>query len=103
MTRPANSTWNNAAPLPSGRVSPGANAAQLVEFHENWIRDTLLWLPIKTKDAALSAAWAALGTRKGIPTWHDWLDALRVAALHEQDRFRIIHDDPQPAPDDAEE
>ncbi|MGB6210178.1 hypothetical protein [Pseudomonas mandelii] len=102
MTRPASTSFNNSAPLPSGRTSPGASAAQLIDHHENWIRDTFLWLPLKAKDAALSAAWAALGTRKRIPTWHDWLDALRVAALHEQDRFRIIHDDVPTTPDDEE-
>lgn len=103
MTKPASGNWNNPTPKPSGRTSPGANAAQLIDHHENWVRDSLLWLPIKTKDAALSGAWLVLKARQGTPTWHDLLDALRVAALHAQDRYRVIHDDVIQSTDSDEE
>lgn len=99
MTRPTTGAFNTEALSIAGAKAatyptrPGAHAAQLIEHHENWIRDTLLWLPVGTKDAALSVAWLALKTRKGTPTWHDLLDALRVAALYEQAQRKPIHDD----------
>lgn len=110
MTRPTTGAFNQEVINPEKAshltypTRPGAAAAQMIEHHENWIRDTLLWLPVSTKDAALSVAWLALKTRKGVPTWHDLLDALRVAALYEQAHRKPIHDDQIPfVPFDSDE
>jgi hypothetical protein len=68
----------------------------LIEHHENWLQDTFLCLPLKAKDAAWSAVWGVLRGRKGNPTHHDVLDALRFATLSVQDQRKAIHDDQVP-------
>ncbi|MBH2076450.1 MAG: hypothetical protein I8H93_10680 [Pseudomonadales bacterium] len=103
MTKPASGNFNGGPNQPSGRITSGASAAQLIDHHENWVRDTFLWLPLKAKDATWSAVWEALSTRQRKPTHHDVLDALRMAALREQDRYRVIHDDVTPPTDSDED
>lgn len=108
MTRPTSGAFNREVINPataSHLVYPtrdGASVAQLIGAHECWVRDTLLWLAIPAKDAALCAAWRALNTRKGTPTWHDLLDALRAAAIFELDKRKPVRDDVSFVPDSDE-